>query len=243
MSNTLILRSTKQLLAPLPGTPSIPDITSNIYWELDAASLSALSSNAPIDSWVATGDAPGVNRTYNFQYSGWGKPTFSPNGGPGGFSAVMFNGSQQIANGAGTVAQTEPMTYVMVCKTTVFANNQARIFSDTNHWVIPTPSGYSLNATGSSGTVLSSNSTTEWVVIVARFDGANSMFKIGTGPTITANFPVNNTGRNLIGGNGATLASAGLIGGVAFVRAYTRSLNASDIDALSLSISRKYGIV
>ena len=243
MSNTLILRSAKNLLTPIPGTPVVPDISSNIYWELDPASLAAMAPGAAVDAWVATGIAPALNRTYNFQYANWGKPTYAPAGGPNGAPAVLFNGSQQICNGAGTIAQVEPLTYAIVCKTNVFANTQSRVFSDTNHWVLPSPSGYSMSDTGAPAAVASNNNTTDWVVIIAKFDGERSIFKVGTGPQIEAPLmAVKTSGRNVLGGNPASLSSVGLDGGIAFVRAYTRALNTSDIDALVLSLSRRFGL-
>ncbi|WP_219097590.1 hypothetical protein [Pseudomonas sp. UMAB-40] len=243
MSNTLILRSAKSLLSPLPGTPVVPDIFSNIYWELDPVSLAALAPGAAVDAWVASGVAPSLNRTYNFQYSNWGKPTYSPAGGPNGAPAVLFSGSQQICNGAGTTAQVEPLTYAVVCKSSAFANTQSRIFSDTNHWVLPSPSGYSMSDTGAPAAIPSNNPTTDWVVVIAKFDGEHSVFKVGTGPQIPAPLmAVKTSGRNVFGGNPTTLTGIGLEGGIAFARAYTRSLNASDIDALALSLSRRFGL-
>lgn len=243
MSNTLILRSGKSLLSPLPGTPVVPDLSSNIYWELDPATLSALAPDASIDSWIASGSAPALNRTFNFQYTNWGKPTYSPAGGPGGAPAALFNGSQQICNGAGTTAQAEPLTYVVVCKSSVFANTQSRIFSDTNHWVLPSPSGYSMSDTGAPAAVPSSNATTDWVVVISKFDGERSVFKVGSGPQIAAPLmAVKSSGRNVFGGNPTTLTGVGLEGGIAFARAYSRALNDSDIEALTLSLNRRFGL-
>lgn len=242
MTNTLILRSGKTLLSPIPGAPVVPDITSDVYWELDPASL-ALATGAAIDVWLANGVAPSVNRTYNFQYTGWGKPTFSLDGGPSGAPAVLFNGSQQIANAAGTIARGEPMTYVFVCKSSAFANTQSRVFSDTNHWILPSPSGFSVSSTGTPTAAQSNNNTTDWVVVIVVFDGVNSKFKVGSGPIQNApTMVVQNTGRNILGGNPSTLTGIGFNGGIALGRAYSRALNPSDIEALALSMKRRFGL-
>lgn len=240
--SALIFRSSKTLLSPLAGTPVVPDIMSSLYWELDPASLSALAPGDHINSWVASGVAPILNRTYNFQYGSWGKPTYDPVGGPSGKPAAMFNGAQQICNSAGTTAHAEPLTYAFVCKSNAFANTQSRIFSDSNHWIVPSPTGYSISTTGGT-TTNSANPTNEWVSVIVVFTGSTTVFKVGSGAILSApSMAVQNSGRNLIGGNPTALTGVGLNGGIAYGAAFTRAFNNSDIDALALSLKRRFNL-
>ena len=139
---SLVISAPGVLSNPLPDTPTIPDVQSNIIYELDAASLAALTDGAAVDTWLANGPAPIVNRTFNFQYTGWGKPKFSRAGGPGGNPAVLFDGTQQIGNGAGTVAVAQSMTYAMVVKASVFAANQARLMASGAQILAPGANGF-----------------------------------------------------------------------------------------------------
>jgi len=139
---SLVISAPGVLSNPLPDTPTIPDVQSNIIYELDAASLAALADGAAVDTWLANGPAPIVNRTFNFQYTGWGKPKFSLTGGPGGNPAVLFDGTQQIGNGPGTVAVAQSMTYAMVVNASVFAANQARLMASGAQILAPGANGF-----------------------------------------------------------------------------------------------------
>lgn len=79
-------------------------------------------------------------------------------------------------------------------------------------------------------------------VIVAVFDGPTSKIKVGTHPIVEGPTGVSVSGRNVLGSQGTTLATAGLVGGYAFIRAYDRALNNSDIEAASIELHRAYAI-
>lgn len=238
---SLVISAPGVLSNPLPDTPTIPDVQSNIIYELDAASLAALADGAAVDTWLANGPAPIVNRTFNFQYTGWGKPKFSLTGGPGGNPAVLFDGTQQIGNGAGTVAVAQSMTYAMVVKASVFAANQARLMASGAQILAPGANGF-YESISAASRLESGDKSTEWTVILAVFDGPMSKIKVGTSPIVEGATGVSLSGRNILGGQGSALATAGLVGGYAFVRAYDRALNNSDIEAASIELHRAYAI-
>jgi hypothetical protein len=50
------------------------------------------------------------------------------------------------------------------------------------------------------------------------------------------------SGRNILGEQGSALATAGLVGGFAFIRAYDRALNNLGIEAASVELHRAYAI-
>ena len=80
-------------------------------------------------------------------------------------------------------------------------------------------------------------------LILAVFDGATSKIKVGTSPIVDGATGVSLSGRNILGGQGSALATAGLVGGYAFLRAYDRALNNSDIEAASVELHRAYGLM
>jgi len=79
--------------------------------------------------------------------------------------------------------------------------------------------------------------------ILAVFDGPTSKIKVGTSPIVEGATGVSLSGRNILGGQGSALATAGLVGGYAFIRAYDRALNNSDIEAASVELHRAYGLM
>lgn len=240
MTSTLLLKSASALTAPLSGTPKIPDIDTALIWSLDTSSL-VLAEGATVTSWIATGTTTLINRTYNFAFTGWGFPIYSAAGGPNGHAAVMFNGSQQLCNGAGTAAVVQPITYAFVTKSTAFASTQSRTLASGSQIVGPGNSGYY----ASGGTRLESGvNSTDWQVIVVVFDGANSKIKVGNGAILTGatGAALVASARNCLGGQGSTLTGVGLVGGIAHGRAYNRALNDSDINGLYLTLSRNFGI-
>lgn len=93
---TLVISASSALKNPLPDTPSIPDITSDLYFDFNAADL-ALADGATVNNWVGQGSAPIANRTLNTHnsISSWAFPTFDADGGPGGTPTVRFNGTNQ----------------------------------------------------------------------------------------------------------------------------------------------------
>lgn len=118
------------------------------------------------------------SRTFNFQYTGWGKPKFSLTGGPGGNPAVLFDGTQQIGNGAGTVAVAQSMTYAMVVKASVFAANQPRLMASGVQILAPGANGF-YESISAASRLESGDKSTEWTVILAVFDGPTSKIKSG----------------------------------------------------------------
>jgi len=238
---SLVISAPGVLTNPLPDTPNIPDVQSNIIYELDAASLAGLADGAAVDTWLANGPAPIVNRTFNYQYAGWGKPKFSRAGGPGGNPAVLLDGTQHIANGPGTIAVTQSMTYAMVVQASVFTANQTRLLSSGVQLIAPGTNGF-YESVSAGNRLESGDKSTTWTVIVAVFDGPTSKIKVGTHPIVEGPTGVSVSGRNVLGSQGATLATAGLVGGYAFIRAYDRALNNSDIEAASIELHRAYAI-
>jgi hypothetical protein len=154
----------------------------------------------------------------------------------------MFNGSQEICNGAGTVAQAQPVTYAMVVKSSAFASTQARLLASGSQIVAPGNSGYY----ASGGTRLESgNTATTWQVLVVVFNGDTSKIKMNSSPIINGSTGAAavGSGRNSLGGQGATLSGVGLNGGIVRLKTWQRALSDSDIEAVSLNLLREYGLV
>ncbi|MBK5517964.1 hypothetical protein [Pseudomonas sp. TH10] len=146
---TLVFRAPGVLSAPLPGAPVIPNLEYGVLWTLDAQDL-ALPNGASISSWVASGPAPAVDRTFNSKYAGWNFPTYSLAGGPGGKPAALFNGTQQIANDVGVTLESQPLSLVFVCKSDTFASTQSRILTAGNQIIGPGATGYYASNAGES---------------------------------------------------------------------------------------------
>ena len=74
----------------------------------------------------------------------------------------------------------------------------------------------------------SGDESTKSTVILAVFNGPISKIKVGSSPIVEGATGVSVSRRNISGGQGSTLTTAGLVGGYAFIRAYDRALNNSE---------------
>lgn len=238
---SVIIRSNVSMYAPDPDTPFVPDIDSDLLWTLKAADLS-LADGATVDSWLASGVDTVANRTFSTTASGWAKPTFDADGGPDGGPAVAFDGTQQIANGAGTSAVNQPNTFAFVCRTDNFASEQARLVTTSGQFVRPSANGYSAGVVTASR-LDSLQAPAGWTTVIAVFNGDNSMIKVGLNPAVRGPTGASGTGRSYIGGQSSTFATQGLVGAIAEVRHYARGLTEVDMDALAIALHRAYGML
>lgn len=238
--NALVFKAPGMITDP-GDAPYLPDIVSNLYYDLNANDI-AVASGAVVDHWVAAGEAPEPNRTFATVNTGWSFPTLNDSG-PGGNKQVQFNGGQQIQAIAGTVGVAAPVSFAMVVRHTgAFATTQARFISGGTPVVAPGTNGHYASA----GVRLESgNKDTTWKVLVVVFDGVDSKLKLndseivygstagGTPPTMT---------RQCIGGQATSLSGVGLVGGISRIMMYDRALADSDINALSYKLMEEYGI-
>lgn len=97
MTNTLLLRS-PGLITDTTGLTVFPDITSDLFVDLDPALVTGLASGARVTSVIAGGDGPTRERTFDQTGSSpWVKPQWIADAG-GGKPALRFDGSSQLRN-------------------------------------------------------------------------------------------------------------------------------------------------
>jgi|GEM_PF-4518023 len=241
----LIIRALGEITNPLPGTPRVPDITSDLYWDLDARSLS-LSDGDPVTSWIGTGPAPANNRTLASQQGGWGWPAFSASGGAGGAPALTFNGEQQIR--LLTPSATPfggPYTVVLVCSGESAGSARARFYGGTGAEptaIYPSTAGVLFVGLSSGGAASAALPSGHFVVAIS-YNGAESAW--GMSGTDAAGLSLPEVGWNGMGFGGNTSSgnpNGGLVGTITRARMYRRAMSVYDIDALVASLEAEYGL-
>jgi len=132
----------------------------------------------------------------------------------------------------------QSMTYAMVVKVSIFAANQARLMASGAQILAPGANGF-YESISAASRLESGDKSTEWTVILAVFDEPTSKIKVGTSPIVEGVTGLCLSGRNILGGQGSALATTGLVGGYAFIRAYDRALNNTDIEAISIELTER----
>jgi len=251
--SALILRASGVLSNPLPGTPVIPDIETDLYFDFRASDLvGTVADGASVTNWVGRGPAPEVNRTLSTVLSGWTAPVFDINGGPGGTPTVSFNGIHSLRTVVASPAPfSGPFSVALVCSGTTqaasAAQNRSRIFSGTTpnpFGIFPNHNGeLQLSPPGSGGPVRPNPGG--HFAIVTVFNGANSLWAAGDGEAEPA------TISTFTGFDGFGLGSNinpyadgvfGLKGTVTRVIMYRRALSASDVNGLMEQLRDEHGV-
>lgn len=249
---TFVIIAEGEITNPLPDTPVIPDITSDLYFRFKASDL-ALANGATVESWVGQGNAALANRSLNTAVnSNWIKPIYSATGGPGGRPTVLFNGvnSHLRTKDSDVQAYTGPMTLGMVCSgvTNDSGANNARFFGSTaagQLTIQPSAAGnvycfvggqdiFSLPNPGGHFAVVVSLSDSE---IIAKTSFSNDVFKMSA----PAGFMPTFTGFGL-GGSFSATPDNPLNGTVTAADMFARAMNESDLSALLESLRADNGL-
>lgn len=249
---TFVIIAEGEITNPLPDTPVIPDITSDLYFRFKASDL-ALANGATVESWLGQGNAALANRTLNTATnSNWIKPIYSAVGGPGGRPTVLFNGvnSHLRTKDSDVEAYTGPMTIGMVCSgvTNDTGTNNARFFGSTSTGQLtiqPSAAGnvysfvagqdiFSLPNPGGHFALAISLSDTQ---IIAKTSFSNDIIKL----TPPQGFMPTFTGFG-IGGSFASTPDNPLNGTVSDGIMFARAMNESDLSALIESLRTENGL-
>jgi hypothetical protein len=241
--SALILRAPSSLISPAANHPKVPDILSNQLWRARASSLIAdLPDGATVPAWIAEGTDTEASRTFSVAGSGWNLPTIAHDADGKGHPALMFDGTQQIANSTGTSDTQQPTTWAIVFKSVPPYGGQERIISVNSQVIRSFSDGLGMVDT-SNNKVTSGVAPLGWTVVVAVFNGEESKLKVGKDGEIATGFAGSGHAmRCYIGGQSTGRTSLGMVGGVMDLQKFSRAFTDSDIEAIALSLSREYGL-
>ncbi|MGG5143878.1 hypothetical protein [Alcaligenes ammonioxydans] len=246
----LIIRAPGRIIAPPPGTPIFPDISSGLYFDFDARVLNLLDGDS-VAAWSGAGPAPAKNRLLNTAQSmnTWTLPTYSATDGPSGTPAVKFNGVNQ------RIRTTDASVIPYIGDFTIALVGQGSA-----------PSGVTLSRLyGSSPGATTTISPASSGNIVFQQNGANVFSTPNPGGHFVVAFSVSKsrvimltsamedpkvisgsydpgyTGFGL-GGSAASALGTQMLGSVSRVTAFTRAFTVNGVAALVRAYRDEYGI-
>lgn len=247
--NTLILQAPGAMTSPLPGTPSIPDITRGVLFDFNADSL-GLADGASVTSWKNGGGSWGSKADFKFASSN--APKFSAAGVTPGHASVKFTTSPAtsiITDSAITPKIPTPITTVVLVKFAAAADGSKfeNIFSGRSAnageyvYIRRNPTGKLSIGGGAADQIVPSEVVAggTWKVLTAVFDGINSRLFIDankyTGSCSAATLDGLTLGANAILANN-------LSGDVAAFKAFNRALSDEEVILQRQSLLFAHGL-
>jgi len=181
---SLLLRSNSILTNPDPSVPVIPDLTAGLQWTLDASTL-GLANGADVSTWVASGVAAEINRTYrSATAANSNAPKYSTTGGPGGKPCVTFDGYSGFITDV-LPAFATPVSFLMTVRIDQsnrpsFTQDRILTFGATGGVFRTDSQNGRIRAVASGATIASSEVLTygEWYQAIVVFNGAQSRLKV-----------------------------------------------------------------
>ncbi|WP_294928147.1 hypothetical protein [uncultured Paracoccus sp.] len=252
-----------EITNPLPNHPRIPDLESDILYEIDAARISA-ANGAALPVIQATGNMGARDRLFDNTRSEASPPTWSANGGPGGAPAIVFDGATAIANAsaANPASRHSVTTYVLVGKYDALPANMAasaRWLTSFGPLNVDDP-GYqyiqpvaatnetrlraydqTVDPASAPGLLIPLGTDLDWFILICAFRGGSGLAKYSASPLQEF---VTGTGdyRGSLVGAGAGSWQGSLIGKITYLKAHARALSPDEIEAQYLVLSRRFGI-
>ena len=247
--NTLILQAPGAMTAPLPGTPTIPDLTRGVLFDFNADTLS-LTDGANVTSWKNGGGSWGSKADFKFASSN--PPKFSSAGVTPGHGSVKFTTSPAtylITDSAISPKIATPITTVVLVKFAAAADGSKfeNIFSGRSSnageyvYVRRNPTGRLSIGGGVADQIVPAEvvSGGSWKVITAVFDGASSKLFIDgakyTGICSAATLDGLTLGANAILANN-------LNGDVAAFKAFSRALSDEEVTLQRQALLLAHGL-
>lgn len=239
---------------PLPDTPFLPDLSTGFMLSFKSDDI-GVSNGSAVDNWIASGPGNINMRTLNSTTSSpndgssMNFPTYGVGAGPGGHSAVVFDGTSRLATvGVNTIVN-QPLTMAVVFKYDPdWLKLSARIIggivgAQSN---IITPSGTSGQLLLNGGTQVSTGiRTADWLIAIVVFNGANSKWKFNDGNIVTGNTGSNPQRGMTIGASNGLLAAVDAPGAkmsLTELTFYNRALGNDDIIQLHQVLKTTYGL-
>lgn len=251
---SLIIKVNDLIQAPDDNNPVLPDLSSGLYFDFDARSLT-LSEGASVNSWVAAGSAPLANRSLNYVRSGaFEAPTFSKTAGPNGGPTVVFNTESSLMTAPDQPSLYEgDLTIAVVAKAATISGNYARFYQDpislpngSATTIRPSPQGNIVITTSfKTNSRIVPNPGNDFVCVLSRNSSSEvSMFGSESDVTNvtggTEGLPANQ-GLN-IGTSRSVSTPDGFDGSITRIIMYSRALTAIEVRALVGSLKLEYGI-
>lgn len=267
MANALVLRSPATLSSPLPNHPRLPDIVSNLWIDLDPATISGVANNAAVTSITARGLGAVRDRTFDRTRTDAAMPLYLSAGGPSGVPCLSFDGTRLISNGGTIAGFPTPIkaafTYAIVARVTGWpavagSLHNARLMTNASfspadglQSVQPTSTGQ-IGVVAGEGAVIGgdkyayplSGNPSGWFAGVVSFNGANGAADFGAG---RISFAWDTTGayRGLSLGGSQTIglnSQPMLVGRIARAQVYRRGFTPDEVSALREVLADQYGL-
>lgn len=245
--SALIIKALSEITNPLPDTPYIPDIETDLYFDFDARDID-LPNGATVSNWVGLGPAPIGNRTLDTAQSTsvWTLPTFSTTGGPGGTPAVEFDGiNQRIrTTTANVIPHSGAFTVALVGRGSPGQGvTSGRIYSSLFDAIFLNTAGNIIVQQDNKTYLTRPNPDSHFVAIISA-SGSRLLTMLSgmISPTeVNVANPAGYRGFGL-GGSGSAVLGDQIEGSVSRVTAFTRALSESDVVALMQKYMSEYGI-
>lgn len=246
----LVIRARSRLTNPLPGTPVLPDVSTDLYFNFDARDLEYQDGDT-VYSWLASGVAPVNNRLLNTAQSdsNWELPTFSKSAGPNSSAAVVFNGVNQrirVTNNK-VVPYEGPFTIAVVGRGVApdgvtLSRMYGSSIGMTTH-ISPASTGNIVFQQGGGNVFSTPNPMTHFVAVASVSNDQIIMMTsaMREPESVAGAFEPGYLGFGLGGSSSVALGSQ-FQGAVSRVTAFTRALTANDVAALVYAYREEYGI-
>lgn len=253
----IFMRSNISITNPLPDTPSIPDIASDLYFDFNAADLvSQYAQGADVTEWVGSGPAPLLNRTLNYKGgSSFKWPTLDLTGGPNATPTVKYgiDFRRLRTTDANVVEYRGPLTWVVVGK--IIApppTNTARMIGTSYVSPITEKAGVNIMPSqndniwavaAGADAVITPNTHTDFAIAVSHSPD-RIMTHLSTVPDVfTVERDADNPGYNGFGTGfsfSGTASGESLNGTMTRIMMFTRAFNESSLRAMIDEMRTQY---